>query len=249
MRTIFIVFLLTLATQAGAGQNYWSYNSEKDSFTDEVNSYARFSTGGYGEFVNVRCQNKEFDVIVGVGEFIDNESYAHALYRVDANEVVESKRWLLSTDGTAIFANDKLKVRLASDLAGGKSKAVFKLYDYEGSSYQMRINLKGSTKSITKVMRDCNLGPPEKVTSVVYKCKSIKGSHILKFRVDRTKNNLLAGVQIDSDRRSKFFSVEDVFDSGEELTITYGSAKIYLNYSNMTARQAALFNKKQYVCE
>ena len=201
--------------------------------------------------MNVRCQNKKFDVIIGIGEFIDNDNYAHALYRVDTNEVVEGKRWLLSTDGTAIFADDKLKVRLASDLANGKSKAVFKVYNYKRTSFEMRINLKGSTKSITQVMKDCNLGS-QKLSSQSYKCISITDQSYYNFRVDRNADNQLVGVQADSPGLSYYFQ-NSILDNGNEVVITLGTIggkeKIYLNYKKMTARQARLFVRTKYVCE
>lgn len=268
-RTLSAISVSAYATCATAGVGYWTYKSELDAFTDSVNSFAVFHTGGYGEYVYARCRNSEFDLYLGVGEYIDSGSYAHALYRIDKGEIVDSYDWHLGTDGDAIFADDGFNIKVASDLAHGVSKAVFRVFDFRGTAHTMEINLKGSTKAIKRVMQDCKVGalPPQEpvdndsnpaspttnsaqsITSVVYNCNSIKNNAFLNFRVDRYSDNTLAGVQATTGRNDKYFSGDLATDGDGEITLKFGSARVYLDYTNMTARQEALLNHNRYSCQ
>ncbi|MDA9270414.1 hypothetical protein N9P76_06125 [Amylibacter sp.] len=263
-KLILSILLLLFSTQVFAGINQWTYSSKVDAFTDETISTAKFYTGRYNEYVIVRCKNGDFDVYIGFGEYIDNEGAIKAMYRVDSGQVRESRDWTLSTEGTSIFAKEGSNVKLASELINGKEKAVFRVYDYQGTPHTMKINLKGSTKTISKVMGDCNTGignkdkktlfnkaPSKKLISkLYYECVGLNNSEVLSFRVDRRNDGSLSGVDFSgSNTFNWYFKGKKISDDKTMLKMRFGMLKIYLDYANSTARTKSWAIDKNYVCE
>jgi hypothetical protein len=260
---ILSIFLVLFSTQVFAGINQWTYSSKVDAFTDETISTASFQTGGYNEYVIVRCSNGDFDVYIGFGEYIDNEGAIKAMYRVDSGKVRESRDWRLSTEGTSIFAKDGPNVKLASELINGKEKAVFRVYDYKSTAHTMTINLKGSTKTISKVMDDCNIGirskdkissnnsaPKRLMSKLYYECINLDNGDTMNFRIDRRNDGSLIGVDLySSNSLTWYFKGKKITDDKTKLTMRFGLNKIHLDYINSTARAKSWVGDRNYICE
>ena len=246
--------VIMFASQVSAGIEHWTYKSKVDAFTDEIISYASYQTGEYGEAIHVRCKKSDFDLYIGFGEYIDNDGNIRAIYRVDKEPKVDNYGWTPSTKGTSIFASNKIKIKLATSLINGKNSAVFRVYDFRGTAHEISINLKGSTKAISKVMDDCNEKPQGMILSKdtiskTYSCYDGARNKSMSFRVDRRSNNSLVGVNVAGERAEHYFVASKVKDNGEELTMKKGFAKIWLNYSNNTAGQKAPLGKGDYICD
>ena len=262
-KLILSILLLLFSTQVIAGINQWTYSSKVDAFTDETVSTAGFHTGRYNEYVIVRCKNGDFDVYIGFGEYIDNEGAIKAMYRVDSGQVRESRDWRLSTEGTSIFAKDGPNVKLASELINGKEKAVFRVYDYQGTPHTMTINLKGSTKTISKVMSDCKTGISNKdktllnnsqsktlMSKLYFICVNPDNADVMSFRVDRRNDGSLIGVDVNGSNYFEwYFKGKKIIDDKTKLRMRLGLHKIYLDYVNSTARATSWTGDKNYVCE
>ena len=257
------IFLILFNTQVFAGINQWTYLSGVDAFTDEFSSTASFQTGGYNEQIFVRCKNGDFDVIISFGTFINKKAAVKAMYRIDSGRVVEGYEWNLDTEGTSIFAKDGLNVKLASGLINGKEKAVFRVFDYNGSAHTMTINLKGSTKTISKVMNDCNVGigskdkvssnnstPKKLMSKLYYECINLDNGDTMNFRIDRRNDGSLIGVDFSgSNTFNWYFKGKKISDDKTMLKMRFGMLKIYLDYANSTARTKSWAIDKNYVCE
>jgi len=261
-KLILSILLLLFSTQVFAGINQWTYSSKVDAFTDETISTASFQTGGYNEYVIVRCSNGDFDVYIGFGEYINNEGAIKAMYRVDSGKVRESRDWRLSTEGTSIFAKDGPNVKLASELINGKEKAVFRVYDYQDTPHTISVNLKGSTKTITKVMNDCKIGINNKnnvstqknlMSKLYYECINLENGYTMNFRVDRQNDGRLIGVDLNSFNGSNsmhwYYKSKRITDDKSNLIMSFGLHKVYLDYINLTARATSWTGDKNYVCE
>ena len=141
MKNLLIIILLILyGSHVNAGINYWSYQTSVDPFTDETNSYASFQTRNDEKSITVRCKNNKFDIVINFNEFIRRDGGNTLKYRIDKKIFIESDDWSSSTDGTAVFASKKLKLKLAKELINGDEKAIFRVYDYNGTTYDMNIN-------------------------------------------------------------------------------------------------------------
>ena len=162
MKNLLIIILLFLyGSHVNAGINYWSYQTSVDPFTDETNSYASFQTRNDEKSITVRCKNNKFDIVINFNEFIRRDGGNTLKYRIDKKIFIESDDWSSSTDGTAVFASKKLKLKLAKELINGDEKAIFRVYDYNGTTYDMNINFTSAKKFITKVMQDCMIDPDQ----------------------------------------------------------------------------------------
>jgi len=262
-KLILSIFLILFNTQVFAGINQWTYLSGVDAFTDEFSSTASFQTGGYNEQIFVRCKNGNFDVIISFGTFINKKAAVKAMYRIDSGRVVEGYEWNLDTEGTSIFAKDGSNVRLATELINGKEKAVFRVYDYQGTPHTMTINLKGSTKTISKVMSDCKTGISNKdktllnnsqsktlMSKLYFICVNPDNADVMSFRVDRRNDGSLIGVDVNGSNYFEwYFKGKKIIDDKTKLRMRLGLHKIYLDYVNSTARATSWTGDKNYVCE
>jgi hypothetical protein len=158
---LIIILLILYGSHVNAGINYWSYQTSVDPFTDETNSYASFQTRNDEKSITVRCKNNKFDIVINFNEFIRRDGGNTLKYRIDKKIFIESDDWSSSTDGTAVFASKKLKLKLAKELINGDEKAIFRVYDYNGTTYDMNINFTSAKKFITKVMQDCMIDPDQ----------------------------------------------------------------------------------------
>ena len=162
MKNLLIIILLIIyGSHVNAGINYWSYQTSVDPFTDETNSYASFQTRNDEKSITVRCKNNKFDIVINFNEFIRRDGGNTLKYRIDKKIFIERDDWSSSTDGTAVFASKKLKLKLAKELINGDEKAIFRVYDYNGTTYDMNINFTSAKKFITKVMQDCMIDPDQ----------------------------------------------------------------------------------------
>ena len=162
MKNLLIIILLILyGSHVNAGINYWSYQTSVDPFTDETNSYASFQTRNDEKRITVRCQNNKFDILINFNKYIKRDGGNTLKYRIDKNTFIQSDDWSSSTEGTAVFASKKLKIKLAKELTNGDKKAIFRVYDFNGTSYDMNINFTSAKKFITKVMQDCMIDPDQ----------------------------------------------------------------------------------------
>ncbi|MDA7760115.1 hypothetical protein N8935_07705 [Amylibacter sp.] len=158
MKNLLIIILLILyGSHGNAGINYWSYQTSVDPFTDETNSYASFQTRNDEKRITVRCQNNKFDILINFNKYIKRDGGNKLKYRIDKNTFIQSDDWGSSTKGTAVFASDKLKLKLAKELTNGDKKAIFRVYDFNGTKYDMIINFTSARRLITKVIQDCNI--------------------------------------------------------------------------------------------
>ena len=244
------LLFIVLGTQSFSGVKHWTYKTKVDSFTDEITSSAVFDMGGSNKYVVARCKDGDFDIYIGFGEYIGNDRRARAMYRVDKGAVQESDKWALSTEGTTIFAKDGFNIELATALINGKSKAVFRVYDYRDTPHEIVINLKGSTKSITRVMNDCNIGAKTVINGQQYLCTDPTNNDILNFRVERQNDNTLLGVEMDGTNFFKtYYKSKKVSDDGVRFAMSYGLNKLFLNYTNMTAQRKSWARSDEYVCK
>ena len=158
MKNLLIIILLILyGSHVNAGINYWSYQTSVDPFTDETNSYASFQTRNDEKRITVRCQNNKFDILINFNKYIKRDGGNTLKYRIDKNTFIQSDDWSSSTEGTAVFASKKLKIKLAKELTNGDKKAIFRVYDFNGTTYDMTINFTSARRLITKVIQDCNI--------------------------------------------------------------------------------------------
>ncbi|WP_438463149.1 hypothetical protein [Marinomonas sp. PE14-40] len=88
--------------------------------------------------------------------FLASKSPITVSYRIDKNKAQMNRRWSVSTDGTAIFADNLDQFRLAKKMMSGQS-LYLKTKDFRGTTYSMRISLKGSSMAIQKVLNTCEM--------------------------------------------------------------------------------------------
>ncbi|BES71496.1 hypothetical protein RE428_25140 [Marinobacter nanhaiticus D15-8W] len=128
----------------------WKYVENTDPMTDENKSIA-MTSHGRNESVIVRCDgNSDYDIILSVGEYLNDNARVPVQFRIDDKEPSEERSWSLSTDGTAVFAPLRYKKELIEGLKNG-SQIVVQITDYRGSKPFSKFSLAGSSAAISQL--------------------------------------------------------------------------------------------------
>lgn len=133
----------------------WSFESEKDKFTDEVKAFATISEekdDGQG-FIHVACFPSGLELKVGTGKYIgDKEMYVpNVKYRVDSEAFVTMK--MKPTSKSYVYENDMDSKFLKALMSGRKILVELTSYDYETSLSSFSLN--GAAPAINKVLELC----------------------------------------------------------------------------------------------
>ena len=214
MKNLLIIIVLILyGSHINAGINYWSYETFIDPFSDETDSIASFQTLNDGKRINVRCIKNEFHILIDFNKYIKQDGTNTLKYRIDKNSFIEDNDWKSSTDGTTVFASDKLKLKLASELINGDKIAIFRVFDDNYSSHDMTINFTSAKKLITKVMQDCNIDRAQVIQAVEKKRFEEEALELKRFRKELTQQESLDEME-DAPKEFSNFQ-QEVFDNLE----------------------------------
>lgn len=147
----FFVLVLSFSFGVGAQQDNdeWIYQEDIDPMTDENSSWAGLPKS-HNEMVVVRCSGANYDIIVGVGDYIGSSEAYPVTYRIDDKEAVGAGRWSPSTEGTMVFVPNRLKDDLLEELKSS-SKIAFQVTNHRGTQHTAVFPLHGSARAIKKL--------------------------------------------------------------------------------------------------
>lgn len=156
LKLVLIACTLTLIASASAAD--WQTISKTDPITDEKLNYAFVedvrNNEVFGSLV-VRCDGSWPLNVYLVGKFFGENRHGNTVtYRIDKQEPF-TRNWLVSRDGTALFANDAFKKKLANQLRVGE-KVVIRATDYRGVTTDYFFTLAGSNDAIGTVLSNCD---------------------------------------------------------------------------------------------
>lgn len=131
----------------------FGYIDNKDPITDEdISAIIATETNGpnYREGALIfACGGELLNVMLVADEFLTTEEETKVTWRFDKLEPTE-RTWYLSSNGTGAFAQEGDISELVN-AALTSSSAVFRIADYEGSTYTYTFDLKGFTEAITRL--------------------------------------------------------------------------------------------------
>lgn len=122
-------------------------HAEVDPITDETKAMAvvpseslSLSEGG---ILFYRCTDEELEVYVNVREYLGDDD-RDVVYRFDDLEP-EEESWSISTDGSAVFADDDREFARRS---AGADKLAFRAFDYDGTPHTVVFELDGFKEAV-----------------------------------------------------------------------------------------------------
>jgi hypothetical protein len=128
----------------------WNYVENIDPMTDENKSLVVIHKER-NEFLLIKCDgSSDFDIYVGVGEFIGGDGRYRVTYRLDKDEPIDGGRWGLATTGTSVYAPESLETSLLESIKI-RSTITFQVTDYQGSKPFSKFPLAGSSAAINQL--------------------------------------------------------------------------------------------------
>lgn len=138
-----------IAFSASASAN-WNYSENVDPMTDEDRSMAAIFPGR-NEAIVVRCNgSSDYDIIVGVGDYLGSNGPHEVVYRVDKEKPIDAGRWGNDTEGRLVFVPQSLKSDILYALKNG-SHITFQVTDFQGSTPYAKFPLQGSSAAIDRL--------------------------------------------------------------------------------------------------
>lgn len=155
MRSL-LTFAFLVVFQGHAYAAGWVLKKDTDAFTDKERTYATLTIGKTPEekWITVRCgESNKLEVLFGFGGFLGTDSLRDVEYRFDKGDLTKEK-WLESTDKDAVFADQPKE--FARTIAKSNQLAI-RVYDFEDTRHEAVFGLTDKSKSVSKVLRACNV--------------------------------------------------------------------------------------------
>lgn len=128
----------------------WEFSEKIDPMTDEDTSMAALFHGR-NEGIVVRCNGKsDFDIMVGVGEYVGSKGAYQVSYRFDKDKPENGGAWSTDTEGTVVFVPDRIKHSMLVVLKK-RSDVTFQVTDHRGLKPYSTFSLIGSSAAIEKL--------------------------------------------------------------------------------------------------
>lgn len=155
--SLLIAFIIPTSTIAkNMSQEYWSFTSEVDGFTDEEKNFAIvLAEGGmrYG-FIAAGCYpGKKFELKISAGKYIGDKEIANNVrYRVDKES--PQKVSFKPASEKFVYSNN-LNSRFIKDLIKGEDRVLIETTSYNYKKSKASFTLNGAKNALEKVISSC----------------------------------------------------------------------------------------------
>lgn len=145
-----------------SSESAFQFEQASDPMSDEDRSfvYTPDVTEGSGALRRAaaiwRCKGPELESVISAADFLTTSEPVSVQWRLDDQPPAEPDRWPVSTEGTAVFASDLLRVALTEGALGAHRLRV-RLTDYQGTYHDYEFDLAGLDAALRKL--GCSLDP------------------------------------------------------------------------------------------
>jgi len=138
----------------------FQFEQASDPMSDEDRSFVFTSdvTEGPGTLRGAaavwRCRGRELEFAILAADFLTSSEPVSVQWRLDDQPPAQPSQWPVSTEGTAVFASDRVRIAITEGALGAQRLRV-RLIDYRGTYHDYEFRLDGLNAALRKL--SCSL--------------------------------------------------------------------------------------------